>query len=129
PELFLRWTQVTALSTVMQVGNAKSLHPWELLDPEAVPELLDVYRRYARLHRRLWPYAWTHLKRHAATGRAIQRPLGLAHPELGQHPDDTFLLGDDLLVAPVMTRGATSRKTWIPAGTWNDWFDGTAYEG
>lgn len=129
PELFLRWAQVTALSTVMQVGNARSSQPWELLSPDDAPEQLEIYRRFARLHLRLWPYVWTLLTRHATTGRALQRPLGLAHPELGQHPNDTFLLGDDLLAAPVMTRGATSRKSWIPSGSWHDWFDGTAYAG
>ena len=68
--------------------------------------MLDWYRTYARLHLRLFPVRWTYAQRLADDGRPIQRALGLAYPELGVHPTDTYLFGDDLLVAPVVERGA-----------------------
>ncbi len=127
-ELFVRWVQQTALSTVMEVGDGSSQPPW-VSTPEngRDEESLAIYRTYARLHLRLFPYVWTYAQRMLVDGRPIQRPLGLAHPELGVHPDDEYLLGDELLVAPVVTRGQTRRRLVAPAGTWIDFWDGVAW--
>lgn len=129
-ETFVRWMEQTALSSVMQVGNSTNDVVWE---PDAVngftPETIDAFREFSRLHLRLFPYVWS---RAAAIGRAegrpIMRPLGLAYPELGVHPGDTYLLGDALLVAPVVERGAREREVIFPPGRWVDWFDGSVHE-
>jgi alpha-D-xyloside xylohydrolase len=123
-ELYLRWVEQTALSSVMQVGDSSSQPPW-VFTPEngRSSATVDVYRTYARLHMRLFPYEWTLAQRIAHDGRPIQRPLGLAHPELGVHPSDVYLFGEDLLVAPVVTRGERRREVVAPAGTWIDWWD------
>jgi alpha-D-xyloside xylohydrolase len=76
---------------------------------------------------RLVPYEWTYAQRVALDGRPIQRPLGLAYPELGIHPSDAYLFGEELLVAPVVTRGERRRSVILPAGTWIDWWDGAPY--
>ena len=127
-ELFLRWVEQTSLSTVMQVGDSSSQPPW-VFTPEngRSASTVDVYRTYARLHMRLFPYEWSYAQRMKLDGLPIQRPLGLAHPEMGIHPSDTYLFGDELLVAPVLTRGERRRATVVPAGTWIDWWDGTPY--
>ena len=65
----------------------------------------------------------------SAGGRPILRAVGLAHPELGLHPKYDYLLGDHLLVAPVVRPGETTREVVFPPGPWIDWFDGTRYEG
>jgi alpha-D-xyloside xylohydrolase len=123
-EVLIRWLEQTALSPVMQTGNSASDTPWE-----RDAETLALYRDYARLHLRLFPYLWTYAMRLAQDGRAIMRPLGLAYPALGEHPSDTYLLGDHLLVAPVVEAGATSRRVKFPPGRWIDWWDGTVHEG
>ncbi|MEO5727231.1 MAG: TIM-barrel domain-containing protein, partial [Byssovorax sp.] len=109
-ELFARWFEQTALSSVMQIGNSSSTVAWEA-DPKTGydDELLGWYRTYTRLHLRLFPYAWTYAENLLHDGRPLQRPDGLVYPELGQHPSDEYLFGDSLLVAPVIERGATSR--------------------
>jgi alpha-D-xyloside xylohydrolase len=122
-ELFTRWAEQTALSTVMQVGGATQ-PPWTY-DVATV----DIYRTFARLHMRLFPYEWTYAVRGADDGRPIQRPFGLAHPELGVHPSDQYFFGDDLLVAPILLAGQTSRDVVLPEGTWFDWWDATPYTG
>jgi alpha-D-xyloside xylohydrolase len=91
--------------------------------------MLAWYRDYARLHIRLFPYVWTYINNLATDGRPIVRPLGLAYPELGAHPSDTYLLGRNLLVAPVIERGATSRELTLPPGTWLDWWTGEVLDG
>lgn len=126
-ETFTRWFQFTALTPVMQVGNSASQMPWELNGGD--DEMLGWYRDYARLHMRLFPYVWTYAQRLADDGRPLQRPLGLAYPELGVHPADTYLLGDELLVAPVVERGATKRALTLPPGGWVDWWTGELREG
>jgi alpha-D-xyloside xylohydrolase len=127
-ETFTRWFQFTALTPVMQIGMGSSDVAWEpVADWDA--ELLEQYREMVRLHLRLFPYLWTHVLRVQDDGRPIQRALGLAHPELGVHPPDVYLLGDALLVAPVVEPGATTRTLVLPAGRWIDWFDGTVYDG
>ena len=127
-ELYLRWTEQTALSTVMQVGDGSSQPPW-VFTPEngRSDATVDVYRTYARLHMRLFAYEWTYAQRIVDDGRPILRPLGLAYPEMGIHPSDVYLFGDDLLVAPVLTRGERTRSVVVPAGSWIDWWDGTPY--
>jgi alpha-D-xyloside xylohydrolase len=127
-EVMTRWFEQTALSTVMQIyADAR---PW-VVDPTTGydAEMLGWLRTYMRLHLRLFPYIWTYAQNVATDGRAIMRPLGLAHPELGAHPSDTYLFGDALLVAPVMTQGATTRDVLLPAGGWVDWWAGSVLEG
>jgi alpha-D-xyloside xylohydrolase len=104
--------------------------PWEYNAENGRDDAaLAIYRDFARLHLRLHPYLWPYALALTGGGRPIVRPLGLAFPELGKHPDDIYLLGDDLLVAPVIERGATSRRVTFPPGGWIDWWDGTRHEG
>jgi alpha-D-xyloside xylohydrolase len=129
-ELYIRWFQQTALSTVMQVGDASSQPPWEFTaDNGRDAETLDLYREFARLHLRLFPYEWTLVTGLADGGRPILRPVGLAYPNLRTHPSDEYLFGDDLLVAPVLQRGARSREVLLPPGTWVDFTSGQSYAG
>jgi alpha-D-xyloside xylohydrolase len=124
-ELFLRWTEANSVAAVMEVGDASSMTPWERLDQAG----LDTYRTFARLHLRLFPLTWTLAQNLKNDGRPLLRALGLAYPDLGAHPSDTYLFGDDLLVAPVIEAGATQRKFIVPPGDWIDWFDGTVQSG
>lgn len=124
-ETFRRWFEQTALSTVMQIGTGTSDVAWEFGDAE----LLDSYRQYTRLHLRLFPYEWTYAQQLRVTGRPLQRSLGLAYPELGEHPDDVYLFGDELLVAPVTEAGATARELPLPPGQWRSFWTAELFEG
>jgi alpha-D-xyloside xylohydrolase len=127
-ETFTRWFEHTALTPVMQVGNSASQVPWQFTPENGFDEeMLAWYRDYARLHTRLFPYVWTYIRKLADDGRPIVRPLGLAYPELGVHPSDTYLLGRNLLVAPVVERGATDRTLTLPPGKWVDWWTGEVF--
>jgi alpha-D-xyloside xylohydrolase len=129
-ETYTRWIQHTALTPAMQVGTNSNDLPWSFGTAKAfIPELVDLYKRYARLHLRLFPYIWTYAERIADEGRPIQRALGFAFPELGVHPSDVYMLGDFLLVAPVIDAGATTKTLTLPPGEWVDWWTGTRYEG
>ncbi|MCK6521618.1 hypothetical protein L6R49_09285 [Myxococcota bacterium] len=129
-ELFMRWFQHTALTAVMQIGTSTNDVAWEsTADNGFDEELLDSYREYTRLHLRLFPMLWSYAQALLQDGRPIVRALGLAYPELGVHPDDTYMLGDHLLVAPVIERGARERALVVPPGRFIHWFDDTIIEG
>jgi alpha-D-xyloside xylohydrolase len=126
-ETFIRWFQQTTFSTVMQVGDSSSQPPWVYTEENGRDQsTLDLYRIYARIHLRLFPYVWSYASQLANDGRAIMRPLGLAHPELGVHPADTYLFGEHLLIAPVLERGQRAREVQFPGGTWYSWGTGHA---
>lgn len=120
-ETFLRWTQASSVWSAMQVGNSSNEMPWELATD---PASLDIYRRYARLHMRLFPYTWSYAKQLGVTGHPIVRPFGLAYPSLRKHPADQYMFGEHLFVAPVITPGATTRTLIAPPGAWLDWWTG-----
>jgi alpha-D-xyloside xylohydrolase len=129
-ETFIRWFQQTALSSVMQVGNSTNDVVWEPDERNGFDaDTLASFREFTRLHLRLFPYVWSYATEiGAGRGRPILRPLGLAHPELGLHPGDQYLLGDHLLVAPVVHAGVRQREVSFPPGRWLDWFSGEVHE-
>jgi alpha-D-xyloside xylohydrolase len=124
-ETFIRWFQQTTWSPVMQVGNSASGQPWELLEGED----LDLYRDLSRLHLRLFPTLWTYAKRVATDGRPILRPLRLVYPTLSGAPSQEYLLGDWLLVTPVVDAGATTQDVLFPPGRWLQWFNFDVVDG
>jgi alpha-glucosidase len=117
PELFARWSQLAALTPTMRVHNSTdkgSVYPWTV-----GPEAEDVFRRYAKLKLALAPMVdqWAQqVERTGVVGPV--RPLVLDDPSpAARSVDDQWLLGRELLVAPVLEPGATSREVYLPAGS------------
>ena len=121
PESLLRWMEHTALSVVMQVyedGNDRL--PWAVSDAAGAE-----YQAMASLHQQLVPYNATLMAAAQLTGAPSIRPLPLAFPSDTAgfaHADDEYLLGPDLLVAPVVEAGVTSRTVHLPPGQWVSWW-------
>jgi alpha-D-xyloside xylohydrolase len=117
-ELFIRWTEWAALSPFFRVHGsvgAGTHTPWSY-----GPETLRIFKRYATLHRRAAPLIrrlWREARR---TGIPPTRPLWLAAPgdARAAAQDQEWMLGDDLIVAPVVIRAAVSRDVYLPAGCW-----------
>ena len=111
PELLVRSAQVHALMPMMQFSVA----PWRVLDSE----LRGYCFAAAKLHERFGPAILALARQSAKTGDPIVRPLEWSWPNRGYAAiKDQFMLGDDLLVAPVVTKGARSRRVILPAGQW-----------
>ena len=110
-ELFIRSAQVHALCPMMQI----SASPWRVLDAEKQ----ELFRAAVRLRQRFAPRFVELAKQAAKDGEPIMRNLEYAYPGQG-YADvrDQFLMGADLLVAPVVEKGATARTVVIPPGTW-----------
>ena len=81
---------------------------------------------------RLRPYVQQVTDQSAATGMPPVRPLWFESPHdpVAVRVEDQFLLGDDVLIAPVLQRGATSRTVYLPANArWRNAWTGNAHEG
>ncbi|MER5416663.1 glycoside hydrolase family 31 protein [Streptomyces virginiae] len=129
PELYVRWLQLGAYLPLFRTHSAiwaGRREPWEF-GPEVAEQAAAVMAERERLR----PYFVTlaHLARR--TGAPYARPLWWGSPEERQLRDceDTFLLGDALLVAPVLECGADRRAVRLPRGRWYDTATGAAYEG
>ena len=111
PELFIRSAQVHALCPMMQI----SASPWRVLPPEHQA----VFKEIVALRQRFAPRFVELAKESAKTGEPMMRNLEYCFPGMGYAGIlDEFMMGDDLLVAPVMEKGATSRKVVLPPGKW-----------
>lgn len=128
-ELFFRWTELGALSPIMRTHHGWIGVPNWSFDRDAAT--LDHFKRYATLHSRLLPYFQAYAREAESRGAPIARHLYLEYPDdpasVGR--DDEYLLGRELLVAPVVVEGATSREVDFPEGGWVDWRTGRLHRG
>src|SRR3954453_3575234 len=128
-ELFLRWMQYGTLTPFCrnhsEIGNVDQ-YAWTWGDV-----VTDLVREAIRLRYRLLPYLYAAFLASAETGAPVQRPLVFDHqydPAV-RDLDDEYLLGADLLVAPVFVAGATARPVSLPAGGWYDWHTDETFAG
>ncbi|HEX6322761.1 MAG TPA: TIM-barrel domain-containing protein [Vicinamibacterales bacterium] len=108
-------------------GGAADPDPAELRNPLVEP----IVRKYLELRYRLLPYTYTAVRECHETGLPLMRAMWLHHPDDPEAAKrgDQFLWGRDLLVAPVTEKGATSRRVYLPRGTWFDFWTNERVEG
>lgn len=121
PELFVRSAQVHALAPMAQFSAA----PWRVLDARH----LTAVRRAMEIRERFSARIVDLARACAASGEPMLRNLEYAYPGLG-YADvvDAFMLGDFLLVAPQVEKGAASRSVRLPPGRWRA-DDGVVHDG
>ncbi|CAH1790867.1 unnamed protein product [Owenia fusiformis] len=112
-ELFIRWLQANVFLPCMQF----SITPWQY-DEETV----KIARSMVELHEKFAPTIIRLAKEATQTGAPIVRPLWWIAPDdpTSQEIDSEFLLGNDILSAPILEKGATSRSIYLPPGVWED---------
>jgi alpha-glucosidase (family GH31 glycosyl hydrolase) len=139
PELYLRSAAMACFCPIMQYHSEFNHHrspnrdrtPWNIADRTGRPDVLDVFRGFAELRESLVSYLAEQARRCVQTGRPLMRPLFFDHPgdeRVWDWPRQ-YQLGDDLLVAPVTSPGATVWPVYLPAGVWEDFFTGTRHTG
>jgi alpha-glucosidase len=128
-ELFLRWMQYGVLTPFCrnhsEIGNVDQ-YAWAWGDV-----IEDMVRDAIRLRYRLLPYLYATFLRASETGAPVQRPLvfDYQYDPTVRDVDDEYLLGPDLLVAPVVDSGVTARQLYLPPGSWYDWHTGELVDG
>lgn len=127
--LFMRWTELGAFTPVMRTHEGlRALDNWKW---NADEETTTHFRRFARVHAALVPELDALAAEAAATSMPLVRHMLLVFPEDPEvvDLDQQYMLGDTLLVAPIVEEEATSREVYLPAGTWYHVFTGDTYTG
>ena len=128
-ELLLRWAELAVFTPFFRLHGAliAGTHvPWRY-DAQTV----SAYDALARLHQRAAPLIMRLWRTAARSGLPPTRPLWLADPgdRAVAAVDQEWLLGPDLLAAPVLSAGASSRTVVFPSGCWRSATTGRTYRG
>lgn len=130
PELYARWLQAAALTPFLRSHSEAGSNPHE---PYSFgEEFTKINRASVELRYKLLPYLYSLFNEHTQTGAPVMRPLWFEYPNDSRTytVEDEYLVGRDLLVAPVVRESATKRNVYFPAGdNWIDWWTGRTYEG
>ncbi|MCU0979729.1 MAG: DUF5110 domain-containing protein [Pirellulaceae bacterium] len=147
-ELFVRWFQFAAFTPSFRShGRTWHLHlPWGWNTGEPGPvegkelcaasefhnaQVEPACREALNLRYQLLPYNYSLAREACDTGLPMMRALWLHYPDdhAAVARDDEYLWGRDLLVAPVLAKGATERRLYLPRGQWFDWWTGAQVDG
>lgn len=146
-DLYRRATQMACFCPIMQWhsepdgGQFRELmpgaegnnerSPWNMEESYAAPGFMAEMRYWHKLHEQLRPYLWKTAQDCVRNSKPFMRPLIYEWPNdiNAVNCQDEYLLGDDLLIAPLLEENAISREVYLPEGVWFDFFDGTEYTG
>jgi len=145
-DLYVRWFQFMAFCPLFR-AHGRTWHlrlPWGWNLGELGPEETATYagagrppeselrnaqvepicKKYLELRYRLMPYLYSAVRETSKTGLPILRAMWLHHPDdpAAVARGDQYFWGRDMLVAPVVEKGATSRRVYLPRGTWFDFW-------
>ncbi len=126
-ELYLRWCQFALFSPIYRPhGVGDGLEPWE-----HGSEVENAVRELIELRYRLVPYYYTLARETYDTGTPFMRPLVMDYPNDPSvwDLDTQFLVGRNLMAAPVTEPNAISVLMYLPSGIWMDWQTGFEYSG
>lgn len=129
PELLVRWIEAALFSPLYRNHSelgTRHQEPWAFDD-----QTLRIYRQYVRLRYRFIPYLYDLFAQHQKTGLPVMRPVILNYPddERAANLNDEYMVGDDLLVAPVVVKAQRRRLVYLPAGEWVDFWNNREYAG
>jgi alpha-glucosidase len=129
PDLYTRWLEAGVFypycRTHTEIGT-RNQEPWSYGNRRE-----DINRQSIQLRYRLLPYFYNVFHESAETGLPVMRALLLDYPDdaIAVGTEDEFLLGDDMLVAPVLKDGEISRSVYLPKGEWFDFWSTRCYNG
>lgn len=124
PELFLRWFQFSTFTPFFRnhsnIGTIDQ-EPWALGQP-----VEGICRTFLHLRYQLLPCLYSLFAEARSTGAPIMRPLLWHYPNdpVAVACGDQFLLGRDLMIAPVLRQGAVARSVYLPNDTWIQFWTG-----
>ncbi len=121
-ELFSRWIQLGVFAPFMRAhsaGDTAEREPWSF-----GPEYEAINKKFIELRYKLLPYIYSAFWENHKYGFPIVRPLIMVEQNKisNQYREDEFLFGDKVLVCPVLEEGATSRRLYLPEGTWYNYW-------
>ena len=130
-ELIVRWFQFGAFTPIFRLHGVREPGPLVGSSQTGAPNEVwsfgdfayDLICRQLQLRERLRPYVMKLMSEASSTGLPPMRALFLEFPDDAAAWDvsDQFMLGSDVLVAPVTAQGAREREVYLPEGT--SWLD------
>jgi alpha-glucosidase (family GH31 glycosyl hydrolase) len=147
-ELYVRWFQFSAFNPLFR-SHGRTWHlrlPWGWNTGDAGPietrftpdaaelhnaQVEPICRKYLDLRYQLLPYNYTLVRQACDSGLPPMRPMWLywSNDPQAVPLGDQYMWGQDLLIAPVVEKGATTRRLYLPTGKWYDWWTGQVQEG
>ena len=129
PELLVRWVEAALFSPVFRNHcdkPSRRQEPWQFDE-----KTLDIYRKFVKLHYSFIPYIYDLLFEGEKTGLAVMRSLALHYEDdpIALGCDSQYLVGENLLCAPVLEHKETTRQVYLPRGEWYDFFTGKKFKG
>jgi alpha-glucosidase len=128
-ELLVRSYQVSFLAPFCR--NHKELNGYDQEPWRFGKYYEDIIRKYLKLRYQLLPFLYTTLEEAHRTGAPVFRPLLLNYQQdpSTYNLDDQFMVGEDLLAAPVLKPDVTRRLVYLPEGIWYDYWTNKKYVG
>ena len=127
-ELLMRWEEMNAFSPLMRSHEGNQ--PVNNVQFADDAELLAQLARTTKMHAALKPYLKKCVAENAERGIPVMRPVFYHYDEPEAYKESTeYLLGRDILVAPVLKEGAVSRTVYLPKDNWVNIFTGQQYYG
>lgn len=127
-ELYIRWLQFGMFNTISRIHHEGdvAVEPW-LFGEKAE----RIARKAIELKYRLIPYIYTYAREAYETGLPVLRPMFLEYPDDPEtmEIESQFMFGENMLVAPVVRKGSSKKKVYLPVGNWIDYNTFEEYEG
>jgi len=125
PRLYIRWAEMGLLSGVARCHGTTPREPWEYGE-----EALQIFRKYTKLRYQLIPYIYSSAISSAQTGLPLMKPFVLEwqDDQASQVVDSQYLLGDFIMVAPILS-DQDERDVYFPQGDWLDYWTRNIYQG
>jgi alpha-glucosidase len=128
-ELFMRWTELGAFTPIFRTHDGLKKTENHRFNSDA--ETLAHFKKMALMHQALLPYFKPLAQEALRTGLPMIRHTILVDPEWPEalDADTQWMLGDDMLFAPVLEKGATEVRVKFPAGEWEHLLTGQPFPG
>lgn len=128
-ELFMRWVEMATFTPFMRTHEGN--RPEDNWQFDSDDETLRHFARMTRIHKMLTPYLKAAVAENSEKGVPVQRPLFMHYDndEKTYSIQDEYLLGRDLLVAPVCCEGERQWKAYLPQDNWVHLWTGREFKG
>ena len=127
-ELFLRWMQLNAFTPIFRTHEG--LWPWDAHQFDSDGETLEQFVRYSEIFSALFSYRKKLVEETQKWGWPMVRGMFLEFPDddTAWRLDDQFMLGSDLIVAPILEPSGSQRDVYLPQGSWVHIFSQERYD-
>ncbi|XP_055697883.1 myogenesis-regulating glycosidase-like [Phlebotomus papatasi] len=125
-EMFIRWLQANVFMPSLQFSYV----PWDYQDGDGI-KMQELCKHFVKLHEDYADTIIRRFERAVSHGEPVNPPVWWLDPrdKNAQTAFDAFLLGEEILAAPILQKGQTSRNIYLPVGRWQDGNNGSIYHG